>query len=98
MAKYVKCDCCSKRIYFGDEIYRYPGNAPLFCSAECYVSMYGEVEYLDDELADTCWRKVYDDEEEKALIREIEQTKIDIANLERKLRGLEFDLDSYGKP
>lgn len=95
MAKYIKCACCGKRIYFGEEIYRYPGNAPLYCSPECYVSAYGTEEYLDDELADTCWRKVYDDEEEAAIRREIEQTKMTIANLEMKLKGLEFDLQSY---
>lgn len=96
MAKYIKCECCGKRIYFGEDVYRFLGNAPLFCSADCYADAYGVVEYLNDELATDCWRKVYDDEKEVALKKEIEQTKINIADLERHLKALEFDLESYG--
>lgn len=96
MAKYIKCDNCGKRIYFGEDVYRFLGNAPLYCSAECYADAYGTTEYLNDELAEDCWRKVYDDDEEVRLRREIEQTKLDIQALEMKLKGLEFDLQSYG--
>lgn len=96
MAKYIKCDNCGKRIYFGDEIFRFPGNAPLFCSEECYVDAYGEVQELDEALAEDCWRKVYDDDEEVRLRKEIEQTKINIQALEMQLKGLEFELQSYG--
>ena len=95
MAKYIKCECCGAKIHFGESVYRFNGHAPLFCSAECYADAYGVEEYLDDELAITCWRKVYDDEEEKAIRAEIEKTKADIASLEAKLKGLEFDLKGY---
>jgi hypothetical protein len=92
MAKYIKCDCCGKRIYFGEEIYKFGGYAGLFCSSDCFADSYGEVQELDDEIAYDCFHKVYDDEEEVALKREIEQTKADIASLQVKLTGLVFDL------
>lgn len=95
MAKYIKCDCCGKRILFGEEIYQFRGYAGLYCSGECFADAYGEVQEVDETLADDCYHKVYDDEEEMAIRKEIEQTKIDISNLQMKLRGLEFDLQSY---
>lgn len=95
MAKYIKCDCCGKRIPFGEEVYKFSGYAGLFCSGDCFAHSYGEVQELDDELADDCFHTVYDDTVEMAIIKEIEQTKLDIQALEMKLKGLEFDLQSY---
>lgn len=95
MAKYIKCDCCEKRIPFGEEVYRFRGYAGLYCSGECFAEAYGEVQELDFQVADNSYKKVYDDEEEMAIRKAIEQTKIDISNLERKLKGLEFDLKAY---
>lgn len=95
MAKYIKCDNCGKRIYFGEEVYKFSGYAGLFCSGDCFADSYGEVQELDDELADDCFHTVYDDTVEMAIIKEIEQTKLDIQALEMKLKGLEFDLQSY---
>lgn len=95
MAKYIKCDCCGKRILFGEEVYKLRGYAGLYCSGDCFTDSYGEVQEVDDALADNCHHKVYNDEEEMAIKKAIEQTKIDIANLQMKLRGLEFDLKAY---
>ena len=95
MAKYIKCDCCEKRIPFGEEVYKFRGYAGLYCSGECFADAYGEVQELDSECAYNCYKKVYDDEEEMAIRKAIEQTKIDISNLEMKLKGLEFDLKAY---
>lgn len=96
MAKFIKCDCCGKRIPFGEEVYKFSGYAGLFCSGDCFADSYGEVQELDDELADDCFHTVHDDTVEMAIIKEIEQTKLDIQALEMKLKGLEFDLQSYG--
>lgn len=95
MAKYIKCDNCGKRIYFGEEVYKFSGYAGLFCSGDCFADSYGEVQELDNELADDCFHVVHDDTVEMAIIKEIEQTKLDIQALEMKLKGLEFDLQSY---
>lgn len=95
MAKFIKCDCCGKRIEFGSEIYKFHGYAGLYCSADCFSDSYGEVQELDEELAYDCYRHVYDDEEEIIIRSEIERTKADIANLQRKLNGLQHDLEQY---
>lgn len=95
MAKYIKCDNCGKRISLGEEVYKFPGYSGLYCSTECFSDSYGEVQELDYELADDCYHTVYDDEEEMIIRREIEKTKVDIASLEMKLKGLEFDLKRF---
>lgn len=95
MAKYIKCDCCGKRIPFGADIYRIRGNAPLYCSADCFADTNAYIEELNDELAYDCWRKVYNDEEEAAIRQEILRVKADITSLEEKLKDLEFDLKAY---
>lgn len=95
MAKYIKCDCCGKRIPFGEEVYKFRGYAGLYCSGDCFADAYGEVQEVDGTLASDCYHKVYDDEEEMTIRKAIEQTKIDISNLQMKLRGLEFDLKAY---
>lgn len=95
MAKYIKCDCCGKRIHLGEEVYKFNGYAGLFCSAECFSDSYGEVQELDDELASDCYHTVYDDDVEMAIRKEIEETKLAITSLEMKLKGLECDLKAY---
>lgn len=98
MAKYIKCDHCGNRIYFGDELYKFAGYAGLFCSAECFADSYGEVQELDDELASDCYHTVYDDEVEVAIKQEILMIKADITTLEEKLKDLESDLKQYTNP
>jgi hypothetical protein len=95
MAKFIKCDCCGKRIPFGEEVYKFSGYAGLFCSGDCFAQSYGEVQELDDELADDCFHDVYDDEDEAALRKEIEETKVAITDLEAKLKCLEINLKAY---
>ncbi len=92
MAKYIKCDCCGKRIEFGTEVYQYGGYCGVFCSTECFAHSYADEFILDDDLAENCSCTVYNDEEEKAIIQEISSTKAEIAILEERLKDLECAL------
>ena len=98
MAKYIKCDNCGKRIYFGDELYKFGGYAGLFCSAECFADSYGEVQELDYELANDCYHTVYDDEEEVAIKQEILKVKAEITIMEERLKDLQFALELCKNP
>lgn len=98
MAKYIKCDNCGNRIYFGDELYKFGGYAGLFCSAECFSDAYGEVQELDYELANDCYHTVYDDEEEVSIKQEILKVKAEITIMEERLKDLQFALELCEKP
>lgn len=82
MAKYVRCDCCGKRINFGDEVIRFPGYCGLFCSSDCFAYAYAEYGDLNEDVADNCCRTVYDDEEDKRKLQE------DIVNAEKEIKEL----------
>ena len=95
MAKYIKCDCCGKRIMFGEDVYRMSGYSGLYCSADCYVDSYGEVQELDSKLAEDCYHTVYDDERKEEIIKElaehqnaIEEHKKSMAKLLREFEVL----------
>lgn len=95
MAKYIKCYCCGKRIPFGEFAYHFEYDS-VYCSETCYCSATAQGGIVNEDFAYSCDCIVYDDEARREEIRkEIEQTKIDISNLQMKLRGLEFDLQSY---
>lgn len=98
MAKYIKCDNCGKRIYFGEEVYKFSGYAGLFCSGDCFADSYGEVQELDDELANDCYHTVYDDEEEASIKQEILKVKAEITIMEERLKDLQFALELCEKP
>lgn len=70
MAKYIRCDCCGKRIDFGEEVFKFPGYCGLYCSSDCFTDSYADIGELDDELAYGCHHEIYDDEERK---RELEE-------------------------
>ena len=87
MAKYIKCDCCGKRIGFGAEVYQYGGYCGVYCSSECFTDSYAYIHILDDDLAENCSCTVYDDEQQK---RELEE---EIRKHERELENLRMQLD-----
>ena len=84
--KYIKCDCCGKKIYFGDPIYYFDGYCGTYCSAECFAGVYGEEDELTMEHAENCLCKIYDDEETAKRKAEI---KSQIAALQNELKSLE---------
>lgn len=86
MAKYIRCDCCGKRINFGEEVYAYYGYCGLYCSSDCFADSYAYIGELDDELAYDCRHEVYDDDER---IREL-KNKIEEYSRELKLMQLEL--------
>jgi len=40
--KYIKCDCCGKRIYFDDECYGMNGRCGKYCSGKCFAYAYAD--------------------------------------------------------
>ena len=89
MARYIKCDCCGKKIMFGEEVYKFHGYADLFCSAECLSDSYGEVQELDKELADDCYHTIYDDDVRREEIRkEMEEHRMAMEKLYEELQTL----------
>jgi len=99
MAKYIRCDCCGKRIEFGEDVMRFPGNAEIFCSEYCFADAFADYEVLNDELASDCWRKVYDDEEDKQKLKEeIAKVTSEMNELEKKLKIMQFELSGYENP
>jgi hypothetical protein len=89
MARYIKCDCCGKKINFGDEVYKFNGRAGLYCSGECFADSYGEVQELDMELDDYCYHTIYDDDARKEEIRkEMEEHRMAMEKLFEELKTL----------
>ena len=64
--KYITCDNCGKKIYFGETIYQRDGYCGCFCSPECYLESDGAFvsNKLTSEEADNCGCDVYDEVEE----------------------------------
>ena len=89
MAKYIKCDSCSKRIAFGADIYKYGSYCGMFCSPECFADAYADIYVLDDDLATDCCCTVFDDDTRKKEIQKaIEDRERDIAMLRKELATL----------
>lgn len=63
--KYIKCDCCGKKIFFGDVIYFHHAHWGIYCSAECYAKIEGVSDELDEILARNNDCEVFDDEQRK---------------------------------
>lgn len=71
---YIKCDCCRKKIFFGDVVFFHHGYCGTYCSAECYADSWGESGYLDEELAEDNGCEIFNDEQRrKELIKEIDK-------------------------
>ena len=70
MTKYVKCQCCSKRIYFGERVYRFNGYCGVYCSAQCFAETHCVATDLNAELADQSCCTVYDDDHRRTELKE----------------------------
>ena len=86
MDKYIKCDCCGEKICFGDEVYYFDGYCGTYCSAECFASVYGNQEILDEDLAENNMCKVYDIE---LIAKRKSEIELEIQKLQNELKSLE---------
>ena len=68
--RYVKCRCCSKRIYFGEKVRRYKGYCGVFCSPNCVAITFSTTSELNEEIADANCCTVYDDDKRKRELQE----------------------------
>ena len=86
--KYIKCDCCGRKIYMNDEIWYHDGYCGVYCSQECYAESWGYYGFLDEEIVKNCDCIVYDDEQRKKdLLKEMEE-------LTERLTKAKFELDT----
>ena len=86
--KYIKCDCCGRKIPMGDIVCFHDGYCGVYCSAECYADSWGCYATLDEEIIKNCDCTVYDDEQRKKdLIKEMEE-------LTEKLAKAKFELET----
>ena len=83
--KYIKCDCCGEKIYFGDPIYYMDGYCGTYCSADCFVCVYGDNDILTEEHAEDCLCEVYDDE---AIAKRKAEIQLEIERLQNELASL----------
>jgi septal ring factor EnvC (AmiA/AmiB activator) len=82
MAKYIRCDCCGKRIDFGEDVYQFAGYCGLFCSADCFADAYANCLELNADVAENCCKTICDDNEDKRKLQE------DIARAEEEIEAL----------
>ena len=59
--KYVHCDCCGARIYFGNIIYQFSGRCGVYCSKRCFAESYADTDYLTEEVAEDCMCDVFEE-------------------------------------
>ena len=86
--KYVKCDCCGRKIPMGRDVWVYSGYCGVYCSAECFAEGWGDCLTLDEEIIEDNGCKVYDDDQRKKdLLKEIQE-------LTEKLTKANFELES----
>lgn len=69
-SRYVKCNGCGKRIYFGETVYRYKGYCGVHCSADCFANAHCIVDELDINVAENSCCTVYDDDARKRELQE----------------------------
>ena len=84
--KYIKCDCCGKRIYFDDEIYYFDGYCGTYCSAECFTEVYATYDLLTEEHVENCMCEVYDDD---IIAQKKLELKQQIQELQNQLKQLD---------
>ena len=86
--KYVKCDCCGRKISMGSDIWVCDGYCGVYCSEECFAECWGDCLTLDEEIIENNGCKVYDDDQRKKdLLKEMQE-------LTEKLAKLKFELDT----
>ena len=83
--KFILCDHCNKRIYFGEEVYNDGVHCGTFCSAECYAVAYGSTFELNEEYAENCCCEVYT---EQTIEQQKEEIQKQIKELGAKLASL----------
>lgn len=84
---YIKCNCCGKKIFFGDVVY-FHSQGHTYCSAECYADSWGNSAELNEELAKYNGCEIFNDEKRKiVLLREMEE-------LTEKLAKAKFELET----
>ena len=88
MAKYIKCDCCGKKIEFGATVYQFNGYCGLYCSPECFTDVQADIHILHDELAEDCCCTVYDEAREREIREQMEKHKQELERLQRELELL----------
>lgn len=85
---YIKCDCCDKKIFFGDVVYfHHRGYCSAYCSAECYADSWGECAELDEELAKDNGCEIYNDERRK------KELQLKLEKLEREKEKAQEELN-----
>lgn len=88
MAKYIKCDCCGKKIQFGEFAYHFEYDS-VYCSKTCYCASTAEGGIVDEDFANSCDSLIYDDEKRKEEIRkEIEEHRMAMEKLFKELETL----------
>ena len=86
--KYIKCDCCGRKIPMGSDIWIYDGSCGVYCSKECFAESWGYCLDLDEKIIENHGCTVYDDEQRKKdLLKEMQE-------LTEKLAKAKFELDS----
>ena len=87
--RYVKCNYCTKRIYFGTTVYRYNGYCGVYCSAKCFADKYGIETELNEDLAHNCCCTVYDDDKRKReLMETMERLKREMDQCQAEFQSL----------
>lgn len=88
MAKYIKCDFCRKKIYFGAIAY-HRSFCTVYCSIDCYFDANGGETTVDEDFVEECDRTVYDDEARREEIRkEMEEHRMAMEKLFEELQTL----------
>lgn len=88
--RYILCDKCGKKIYFGEKVYHNEDFGGTYCSVKCYAEDMVCISTLTEEFAKDNYRTVYDDNEIQKQIEELKQQKdrldYEIATLQRILK------------
>ena len=85
--KFIKCDCCDRKIYLGDEVFRYEGYCGIFCSEKCFADEYASEITLTEDECDNCGCMIYDESEIEYKKKEIEMK---INELNKQLAELNY--------
>ena len=85
--KYIKCDCCGRKIPMGSDVWYHDGYCGIYCSQECYADSWGCYGFLDEKMVENCDCTVYDDEQQ---LKELEQKR---ARLMEELAKTQFEID-----
>ena len=86
---YIKCDCCGKKIPFGEIVYFHSGYCGVYCSAECYADSWGDSAELDEILAEDNGCEIFNDERRrKELLLKLEKLEFEKEKAQEELNQL----------